>query len=58
MGKIVVIDFDASVCEDFSEVVGWADKKVIAHHICDHLLVQVAVGYFFPIRILKVKAIC
>lgn len=53
MSEIVVVDLYAGVRKYLGEVIGWTHEEVVAYHVSYHLLVQVPIGYFFPIRVLK-----
>lgn len=55
VSKIVVVDLYAGVRKYLGEVIGWTHEEVVAYHVSYHLLVQVSIGYFFPIRVLKIN---
>lgn len=53
MSEKVVVNLHPSFGSNLSEMVRWADKKVIAHYVPDHFLIQIPVVYVLPIRVLE-----
>ena len=53
MVKVVIEDFVAVLRVLHGEVVARTDKKEIADHVSDHLLVEVTVVNVFPVCVLK-----
>lgn len=55
LGKVVIVDGDGVLGHHVGEVVRGADEEVVAHHVTDHLLVEVAVRHVLPRGVLKPK---
>jgi hypothetical protein len=52
LSKIVVVDGHAVLGHHVGEVVRGADEEVVAHHVANHLLVEVAVRHVLPCGVL------
>ena len=53
MCKVIVVYIHSRISQNLRKVVGGAHEEIITDDVSDHLLVQVAVGYFFPVCILE-----
>lgn len=53
----VVVDLHATIGEQLGEVDRGTDEEVVANHVRNHFLVNVAVVHFLPVRVLKQKDI-
>lgn len=51
----VVVDLHATIGEQLGEVDRGTDEEVVANHVRNHFLVNVAVVHLLPVRVLKQK---
>lgn len=51
----IVVDLHATIGEQLGEVDRGTDEEVVANHVRNHFLVNVAVVHFLPVRVLKQK---
>ena len=55
MSEVIIVDINSGIRQYFCEVVCRAHEEVVAYHVSDHFLVQIAISNFLPVRVLEQK---